>query len=104
MMIYSVFRYNVGDILQLKDETQLIMQYRKFVEKHRDIEIARMFEWLIRLSKDQLLGLRLEYIPDTTNRKCPIICVKIKSRNAYNEDLIWRNDRYDSSQYGWYRT
>lgn len=50
----------MDEILTIKDEGVLVPAYREYIKIYRP-RLPELFEWLVTLSTDQLLQLRLEH-------------------------------------------
>jgi len=100
---YNLFKYKLSDIIELTDESRLIIQYRQYIRRLSLNEIIDIYEWLITLSEKQLTGLRLEYTPRNAIF-CASLNIIVSTENSYGKNLIWKSvDDNHSPRYSWYK-
>jgi len=97
---FSVLRYDLSNIIELTDETELIIEYRTYIRHWTENRIINFYEWLITLSKEQLSILRLEFKPKSYVYS-QSICIKVNDSNINNKYLIFKDDEHGQVFYGW---
>jgi len=90
---YSLFKYNISDIIESTASIDLLDRYRDYFRKLHLDKRQDTFESLISLSDKHLDGLRLESITFRINSSATnysLICVKEKSMNITNKLVIYK--------------
>jgi len=102
ILSFSLMRYNLSDILELTDDELLVHEYRNYIKKFSNYNLAAIYEWLITLTETQLSQLRLEYVP-RNNIYYASVNIQIDTNRVSCKYLIWKNDDCVPPRYGCYR-
>lgn len=65
MFNVSLMLYEVGDIIDILDDAELIRQYKKYAREYSQDKLGELFNWFKSLSPEQLIKFRLEFKPRT---------------------------------------